>query len=536
MTNVAAPSGSSLSGSRSVQRELRLDALRREFGVPFALLEPRWGRVMLSPDGFPCDLGAPYVVQLVRRVAADGQAELYDGRGDCQLLAVPIWRRDRVRAVAIGAVKGCDEARSHEVTTSQAASQTASHRLERWAQSYADNQRLNEQLRCLRAQSVETSGRRLAMLDRLAGRLAISDDPERFQSLALRAVAESLAAGCFAWAPFSRSAPMTIVGDAPLPSEMIRDLIETASARCSPDHGPAMIENNVRATSWGGHLDGVYSVVIVGPEANKFGGRLVVINKRSSEPFDDQDVALLRPVATLLDMQHRNSSTYTDLKELLFGVVRALASAIDAKDQYTRGHSERVARVAVCLGRQLRLGADELSNLYLAGLLHDVGKIGVGDEVLKKAGSLTDCEYQHVTTHVEIGVSILRELKRLRHVLPGVRHHHERYDGRGYPDKLSGEGIPLIARILAVADAFDAMSSDRAYRTRRAPEEVADNLRRGAGQQWDPKVVAAALACWDEIMAIGQRGLGQSLRVAVDDALRQDYPRPQSSLVASAEQ
>jgi HD-GYP domain-containing protein (c-di-GMP phosphodiesterase class II) len=198
--------------------------------------------------------------------------------------------------------------------------------------------------------------------------------------------------------------------------------------------------------------------------------------------------------------------------------------------------SERVARVAVCLGRQLHLGADELSNLYLAGLLHDVGKIGVGDEVLKKAESLTDCEYRHVTTHVEIGVSIRRELKRLRHVLPGVRHHHERYDGRGYPDKLSDEGIPLIARILAVADAFDAMSSDRAYRTRRAPEEVADNLRRGAGEQWDPKVVAAALACWDEIMAIGPRGLGQSLRVAVDDALRQDYPRPQSSLVAGAEQ
>jgi HD-GYP domain-containing protein (c-di-GMP phosphodiesterase class II) len=237
----------------------------------------------------------------------------------------------------------------------------------------------------------------------------------------------------------------------------------------------------------------------------------------------------MRPVASLLNVYRKNLNVYVDLKELLFGVVRALASAIDAKDPYTRGHSERVARIAVCLGRHLMLGTDELSNLYLAGLLHDVGKIGVEDHVLKKPGPLTPTEYRHVMSHVEIGVSILRELKRLRHVLPGILHHHERFGGGGYPDGVKGEEIPFIARILAVADAFDSMSSDRPYRPRRNPVEVDQILRDGANDQWDPKVIEAALVSWHELCAIQQRGLGESLRVAVNDALHQDYPTPDGS-------
>lgn len=205
--------------------------------------------------------------------------------------------------------------------------------------------------------------------------------------------------------------------------------------------------------------------------------------------------------------------------ELLFGVIRSLTSAIDARDPYTRGHSERVARIAIQLGKQLGLTSREKSNLYLAGLLHDVGKIGIEDGVLKKPGRLSADEYRHIMSHVEIGVSIVQEIRPLRHLLPAIRHHHERFDGTGYPKGLQGEDIPLQARILAVADGFDAMFHDRAYRPRRSPSEIQQILREESGRQWDARVVTAAFDTWVELTSIQDRGLGTSLRFAVEKAL-----------------
>jgi putative nucleotidyltransferase with HDIG domain len=205
--------------------------------------------------------------------------------------------------------------------------------------------------------------------------------------------------------------------------------------------------------------------------------------------------------------------------ELLFGVIRSLTSAIDARDPYTRGHSERVARIASQLGRQMGMTSKEKSNLYLAGLLHDVGKIGIDDGVLKKPGKLTPDEYKHIMSHVEIGVSIVQEIRPLRHLLPAIKHHHERYDGRGYPCGLKGEDIPMQARIMAVADGFDAMFNDRAYRPRRSASEVQNILREESGRQWDSRVVSAAFDSWVELTSIQDRGLGTSLRFAVERAL-----------------
>jgi putative nucleotidyltransferase with HDIG domain len=207
------------------------------------------------------------------------------------------------------------------------------------------------------------------------------------------------------------------------------------------------------------------------------------------------------------------------IHELLFGVIRSLTSAIDARDPYTRGHSERVARIAVQLGRQLGLSSKEKSNLYLAGLLHDVGKIGIDDHVLKKPGKLTADEYRHIMSHVEIGVSIVKEIRPLRHLLPAIEHHHERYEGGGYPSGKKGEDIPLHGRILAVADGFDAMSHDRSYRPRRSILDVQRILREEAGRQWDARIVDAAFDTWVELTSIQDRGLGTSLRFAVEKAL-----------------
>ncbi len=204
-------------------------------------------------------------------------------------------------------------------------------------------------------------------------------------------------------------------------------------------------------------------------------------------------------------------------------MTRSLTAAIDAKDAYTFGHSERVARASVELGRELGLQEDELSDIYLAGLLHDIGKIGVRDEVLTKRGPLTDEEFKHIQQHPVIGHRILADVHAISHLLPGVLYHHERYDGRGYPEGLKGDGIPLLARILAVADSFDAMNTSRPYRTAMPPDRVDQILHQGAGTQWDPLIIDAYARCRDRMTAIRERGLGESLRDAIDGALRHDH-------------
>ena len=158
--------------------------------------------------------------------------------------------------------------------------------------------------------------------------------------------------------------------------------------------------------------------------------------------------------------------------------------------------------------------------MYLAGLLHDIGKIGIRDDVLTKRGPLTDDELKHIQQHPIIGHRILADLHAMAHLLPGVLNHHERYDGHGYPEGLKGDSIPLLARILAVADSFDAMNTLRPYRAAMPLERIDQILREGAGIQWDPLVIDAYFRCRDRLVAICQRGLGESLRNALDGALR----------------
>ena len=158
-----------------------------------------------------------------------------------------------------------------------------------------------------------------------------------------------------------------------------------------------------------------------------------------------------------------------------------------------------MARVAVRLAEEMGCDAKTLNTLYLAGLLHDIGKIGIDDGVLRKAGKLSEAEYEHIKRHAEIGHHILEDLSKLEEVLPVVLHHHESWDGGGYPHRLSGGQIPLAARIVAVADAFDAMSSNRPYRKGMPDQQVDRILRDGAGQQWDPEVIEAFFRSREDI-------------------------------------
>ena len=178
-------------------------------------------------------------------------------------------------------------------------------------------------------------------------------------------------------------------------------------------------------------------------------------------------------------------------EQLLLDVVRSLVTAIDAKDPQTCGHSVRVAIYASLVADAMGLSKNECDELYLAGLLHDVGKIGIPESILQKDSSLTEQEFGLVKQHSDHGWKILHRLEDLQHILPGVVHHHESFDGTGYPDQIAGDEIPLAARILAGVDAYDALTSQRNYRNGKSHAEAMKVLAEGAGVQWDPEVIEA---------------------------------------------
>jgi putative two-component system response regulator len=193
-----------------------------------------------------------------------------------------------------------------------------------------------------------------------------------------------------------------------------------------------------------------------------------------------------------------NQSLALDLKELFSGTISAITEALDAKDHYTFGRSKRVTFYALKTGEALNLSDTELSELELAGLLHDIGMIGVPENILNKPGNLSMDEFNEVKKHVVTGVKILEEIKQLRSVIRIVSFHHEKFDGKGYPYGLTGDDIPLEAQVIAIADAYDGMTSDRAYRKGLPHEYAIEEIKKGSGTQFSPKVVEAFLKIIDE--------------------------------------
>ncbi len=185
-------------------------------------------------------------------------------------------------------------------------------------------------------------------------------------------------------------------------------------------------------------------------------------------------------------------------RQLFYDSIRMLTAAIDAKDPYTRGHSERVSQYARIIAQHMDLSEQEIEQVYLAGLLHDVGKIGIQDRILQKPAALTGDEYDIMKTHPERGYQIMKQIPQLEPVLPGIRYHHENWDGTGYPAGIRGEEIPLVARIVAVADTFDAMTTDRPYQRGMPPDKAVERILLLSGKRFDPKVVQAFIRAYTE--------------------------------------
>jgi putative nucleotidyltransferase with HDIG domain len=187
-----------------------------------------------------------------------------------------------------------------------------------------------------------------------------------------------------------------------------------------------------------------------------------------------------------------------DLEEMFLQATIAMGNALDAKSPWTKGHSERTVHYAEKIACKMGLSHEDMHNLTIGGLLHDIGKIGTYDNLLHKTEKLTEEEFSIIKKHPEEGVKILESIKQLEKIVPIIRYHHERYDGKGYPDGLAGADIPLLARIVHVADSYDAMTADRPYRSALSHEQVIEELKRNAGTQFDPEVVDVFLSILTE--------------------------------------
>lgn len=224
---------------------------------------------------------------------------------------------------------------------------------------------------------------------------------------------------------------------------------------------------------------------------DKIIGVVEVLNRIDKKSFDEDDKELFSALANHAAIAIENARLYKELRELFLGVVKSLAEAIDAKSAYTHGHSQRVSEYSLAVAQELNLNKEEQEIVEIAGILHDIGKIGIDEKILNKPGNLTQQEYEEIKKHSTIGAEIIEPVSALKEIVPAIKHHQERYDGSGYPDGLKGEKIPLIARILAVADAFDAMTSDRPYRKKLSDEVALSEIEKNKERQFDPEIVEA---------------------------------------------
>lgn len=285
---------------------------------------------------------------------------------------------------------------------------------------------------------------------------------------------------------------------------------ELVAAMTEKDSTDTVVRNRMAMSSV---LPGVDSMLLVAiAKGRQVFGWLLFLNRTGTasqlitnhdllglNEFGTEEACMAEAAASMLAAHARNLQLFDEREALLVGTIQSLVRTIEARDQYTCGHSDRVAKMSQMLARQLGVPSYECRHIYRAGLLHDIGKVGVADEVLCKPGQLTDDEFNQIKQHPMIGYRILKDLKAFDYVLPGVRWHHERQDGRGYPDGLKGDEIPLMARIMAVADGFDAMTSNRPYRNGMPFEKAESILRNGAGTQWDPDVIDAFFQIREEI-------------------------------------
>jgi len=508
-------------------------ALRETFGVTFTLWDAETGEL-----GFPSHdqpgANEPLRGQLARALHGQHPEFLADEDG-LVVLGIPLAVRTgtsvvatagfvtRVlrpgeRAAGAATALACDEATAVGWMERQPVwTHDALIRLAKAAQARIAAESRREQLEHeveTLSDNLATTYEEICLLHSLTQNLRLRSDDESLCRLVLGCVLDCVPArgAAIQLLPVAKKGQITYkartesvlmaCGECPLENADFARLIDTLelSSTC----GPRVVNRRFTVADGWPFPDVRQLVVVPMSEGDRVFGWLAIFNHRHDQEFGTVEASLLNSIGSMLGIHSSNRDLYRMQSEFLASVVRAFTSAIDAKDPYTCGHSDRVARVAVRLAKELDCDAELLHTLYMAGLLHDIGKIGIDDSVLRKPDKLTQAEFEHIKEHPELGFRILADISQLAAVLPAVLHHHEQWDGRGYPMKLVADQIPLIARIVAVADAFDAMSSDRPYRKGMSIQRVNEIFRQGAGQQWDPEVIEAYFSAFDDIAEIAQ--------------------------------
>ncbi len=246
-------------------------------------------------------------------------------------------------------------------------------------------------------------------------------------------------------------------------------------------------------------MQSIKSVMCVPMESEgKIMGAVYIDSRQVEGIFCENDMEMIGSIALHTGTAIEKITLMDNISSLFMGTIRSLIKAIEAKDKYTSGHSDRVASYALCIGKGLDLPSKMLAVLHLSGLLHDIGKIGVEEKILLKNGKLSDKEFEQVKAHPVRGVEIIENIKNIEDVTSAVKYHHEKFDGSGYPSGLKGNDIPLTARILAVADTYDAMTSDRPYRKSFAPEKAVDEIRKFTLKQFDPDITEVFLRLYNK--------------------------------------
>ena len=515
--------------------KLARDLLVRGFEVDFLVVDCFAGKVLSSAENQP-EFDISRLLDLAHDVYRRGEAEFIVDEFPFLVLAVPIANRHQTPLVALAAFI-TSPAKSFD-TFSQSAQKLGldPETALRWSADQAPWQAnlllrianmVAERLRVeVRANKAEFEVRELSfnlingyeeisLLYSLTQNLQVSREDAGFCQIALERVADVIPAQGLAiyLLPVTdetscheaRTSPVLIThNDFPIREDEFEEF--SAALGRKAQNEPIVLNRTVTSQKdWAyPQIEEVVSTPLM--EGQKVLGWLVAVNNTEHLEFGTVEASLLSSVAAILGIHCGNTDLYRQQADFLAGVVRALTAAIDAKDPYTCGHSDRVARIAVRLAEEMGCSPDTLNTVYLSGLLHDIGKIGIDDNVLRKPGKLTEAEFEHIKLHPELGYKILSDMRQLGQVLPVVLHHHEAWNGSGYPHGLSGTAIPQLARIVAVADSFDAMSSDRPYRKGMPIDKIEEILRLGAGVQWDARVIDAYFDVREDIVAMVNQG------------------------------
>ena len=469
--------------------------------------------VMYDATG-PCE-------QAMRQVAEQVTAEGRPAQGRCALgcgvVGVPVHHRRRLAGAAVGCfptremrdeetlARLCDRRQLDRDVVGRYAEQTCRHGsgcagcmlrvLQHLLEAEHAVQVTHDELATLSV-NLATTYEELSLLYRISGSMRVTQRPGDFLQDICNELMEVMniqvaAAVVYAHRPASMQDIVVYAGESALDAS---DLHALAGEKILPrieKNRQAVLDNQFAFTKQGQTIRNLIAVPMINEDAVI--GTMIGLNKRVGE-FDSVDLKLINSIANQAAGFLANNRLYADLQDLLMGVLHALTSSIDAKDPYTCGHSQRVALISKRLAEIQGFEAEKVQQVYLSGLLHDIGKIGIPESTLCKDGRLTDAEYEDVKRHPAVGAKILGGIRQLDEMIDGILHHHERLDGKGYPDGLRRENLLIESRIIGLADAFDAMTSDRTYRKALPLAAVIEEIREHSGTQFDPGLVEAFLS------------------------------------------